>query len=115
MRKVLLQMGPSVDGIVAGGPTEAGEAGATEEDEAGKRWKGQSLHEVGTHIMGRRGSRPYRDSAMTDPSAERSAFLFLTPQTVTRPVEASTMKVKNVPVGSFAPGGTEAPRAVKLP
>jgi dihydrofolate reductase len=53
MRKVLLQMGPSVDGIVAGGPTEAGEAGATEEDEAVKRWKVQSLHEVGTHIMGR--------------------------------------------------------------
>jgi dihydrofolate reductase len=53
MRKVLLQMGLSVDGIVAGGPTEAGEAGATEEDEAVKRWKVQSLHEVGTHIMGR--------------------------------------------------------------
>ena len=53
MRKVLLQMGLSVDGIVAGGPTGTGEAGATAEDESVKRWKVQSLHEVGTHIMGR--------------------------------------------------------------
>jgi hypothetical protein len=45
-------MGLSVDGIVAGGPTEAGEAGATEEDEAVKRWKVQSLHEVGTQLRG---------------------------------------------------------------
>lgn len=53
MRKVLLQMGLSVDGIVAGGPPGTGEAGATEEDEAVRRWKVQSLDDVGTHIMGR--------------------------------------------------------------
>ncbi len=53
MRKVVLQMGLSVDGIVAGGPPGTGEAGATEEDEAVRRWKIQSLGEVGTHIMGR--------------------------------------------------------------
>jgi dihydrofolate reductase len=53
VRKVLLQMGLSVDGIVAGGPPGTGEAGATEEDAAVRRWKIQSLGEVGTHIMGR--------------------------------------------------------------
>ena len=53
MRKVLLQMGLSVDGIVAGGPRGTTEAGAPPEDEAVRRWKVQSLHQVGTHIMGR--------------------------------------------------------------
>jgi dihydrofolate reductase len=53
VRKVLLQMGLSVDGIVAGGPTARGQAGGTTEDEEVRRWKVQSLHEVGTHIMGR--------------------------------------------------------------
>jgi dihydrofolate reductase len=53
MRKVLLQMGVSVDGIVAGGPQGADEAGATDEDEAVRRWKLRSLEQVGTHIMGR--------------------------------------------------------------
>jgi hypothetical protein len=50
---------------------------------------------------------------MTDPSAERFAFLLLTPQTVTWPLDASTMNVKKVPVGRLPPGGTEASRAVK--
>jgi dihydrofolate reductase len=53
MRKVLLQMGLSVDGIVAGGPPGTGEAGAPHEDEAVRRWKVESLQQVGTHIMGR--------------------------------------------------------------
>jgi dihydrofolate reductase len=53
MRKVLLQMGLSVDGIVAGGPPGAGEAGSTQEDEAVRNWKVNSLRDVGTHIMGR--------------------------------------------------------------
>jgi hypothetical protein len=53
MRKVLLQMGLSVDGIVAGGPQGTSEAGASEEDDAVRRWKVESLHQVGTHIMGR--------------------------------------------------------------
>jgi dihydrofolate reductase len=53
MRKVLLQMGLSVDGIVAGGPQDTTEAGEPPEDEAVRRWKVQSLDEVGTHIMGR--------------------------------------------------------------
>jgi dihydrofolate reductase len=53
MRRVLLQMGLSVDGIVAGGPRGTSEAGAPDEDETVRRWKIESLHEVGTHIMGR--------------------------------------------------------------
>jgi dihydrofolate reductase len=53
MRKVLLQMGLSVDGIVAGGPQGTSEAGAPQEDEAVRRWKVESLRQVGTHIMGR--------------------------------------------------------------
>jgi len=53
MRKVLLQMSLSVDGIVAGGPQGTSEAGALQEDEAVRRWKVQSLHQVGAHIMGR--------------------------------------------------------------
>ncbi len=53
VRKVLLQMGLSVDGIVAGGPQGASQAGAPDEDEAVRRWKVESLHQVGAHIMGR--------------------------------------------------------------
>jgi dihydrofolate reductase len=53
MRKVLLQMGLSVDGIVAGGPPGAGEAGEDHEDEGVRAWKVASLAQVGTHIMGR--------------------------------------------------------------
>jgi dihydrofolate reductase len=53
MRRVVLQMGLSVDGIVAGGQQGTGEAGAPHEDEAVRRWKVQSVQEVGTHIMGR--------------------------------------------------------------
>jgi dihydrofolate reductase len=53
MRKVLLQMGLSVDGIVAGGPQGTSEAGAPDEDEEVRRWKVRSLDQVGTHIMGR--------------------------------------------------------------
>jgi dihydrofolate reductase len=69
MRKVLLQMGLSVDGIVAGGPQGTSDAGAAEEDEAVRRWKVESLHQVGTHIMGRvtyeqmAGYWPYNGSA----------------------------------------------------
>jgi dihydrofolate reductase len=52
MRKLILQMGLSVDGIVAGGPPgpSASDAG---EDEGVRRWKIDSLDQVGTHIMGR--------------------------------------------------------------
>jgi dihydrofolate reductase len=53
MRRVLLQMGLSVDGIVAGGPPGTSEAGAPDEDAELRRWKVESLHEVDTHIMGR--------------------------------------------------------------
>ena len=58
MRRVLLQMGLSVDGIVAGGPQGTSEAGATHEDEAVRRWKVQSLQEVGALVQ-----RPARASA----------------------------------------------------
>lgn len=53
MRKVLLQMGLPVDGIVSGGPPGARQAGASDEDEAVVRWKLDSLDQVSTHIMGR--------------------------------------------------------------
>ena len=53
MRKVLLQMGLSVDGIVAGGPQGTAQAGEPPEDAAVRRWKVESLRQVGTHIMGR--------------------------------------------------------------
>src|ERR1700686_1497540 len=53
MRKVLLQMGLSVDGIVNGGPQGTPEAGEPPEDEAVRRWKVQSLDQVGPPIMGR--------------------------------------------------------------
>jgi dihydrofolate reductase len=53
MRRVLLQMGISVDGIVAGGPQNVGKPGLPDEIEAVRAWKLESLHQVGTHIMGR--------------------------------------------------------------
>ncbi|MGH3123120.1 MAG: dihydrofolate reductase family protein [Streptosporangiaceae bacterium] len=52
MRRVLLQMGVSVDGIVAGGPEGHGGPGAAEHEDV-KAWKVESLHQAGTHIMGR--------------------------------------------------------------
>jgi dihydrofolate reductase len=54
MRKVLLQMGLSVDGIVAGGPQGTSDAdNPADEDEGVRRWKLEALNQVGTHIMGR--------------------------------------------------------------
>jgi dihydrofolate reductase len=53
MRRVLLQMGISLDGIVAGGPQGRSNPGPPDEIEAVRAWKLESLHEVGTHIMGR--------------------------------------------------------------
>jgi hypothetical protein len=50
---VLLQMGLSVDGIVAAGPQGTSEAGQSDEDDAVRRWKMKSLDQVGTHITGR--------------------------------------------------------------
>jgi dihydrofolate reductase len=53
MRKLLLQMGLSVDGIVAGGPQGASDADDSEEDARVRSWKVEWLGQVGTHIMGR--------------------------------------------------------------
>jgi dihydrofolate reductase len=53
MRRVLLQMGVSLDGMVAGGPQGTARAGQPEENEAVTAWKVESLGQVGTHIMGR--------------------------------------------------------------
>jgi dihydrofolate reductase len=53
MRRVVLQMGISLDGIVAGGPQGGGNPGLPDEIEAVRAWKLESLHQVGTHIMGR--------------------------------------------------------------
>jgi dihydrofolate reductase len=53
MRRVLLQMGVSVDGIVAGGPQGGANPEPPNENEAVRAWKVESLRQVGTHIMGR--------------------------------------------------------------
>ena len=52
MRRVLLQMGVSLDGIVAGGPKGRAEPGGAGHPDV-KAWKLESLRQVGTHIMGR--------------------------------------------------------------
>jgi dihydrofolate reductase len=49
VRRLLLQMGLSVDCIIAGGPQDE----EPEEDEAVRAWKVESLSHIGTHIMGR--------------------------------------------------------------
>lgn len=71
MRRVVLQMGISVDGIVAGGPRGQEQPGGAEHPDV-KAWKLESLHKVGTHIMGR---VTYEEMAAhwpssTDPYAE---------------------------------------------
>jgi dihydrofolate reductase len=53
MRAVILQMGVSVDGYVAGPDGDNGDWGLPPEDEAVTTWKLDSLRPVGTHIMGR--------------------------------------------------------------
>lgn len=52
MRRLVLQMGISLDGMVAGGPEGQEEPGGAEHPDV-KAWKLESLHEIGTHIMGR--------------------------------------------------------------
>jgi dihydrofolate reductase len=52
MRRVVLQMGVTVDGYVAG-PGGAGDWGLAPEHPDVRAWKVGSLHQVGTHIMGR--------------------------------------------------------------
>ena len=52
MRPVVLQMGVTVDGYVAG-PGGAGDWGLPPEHPDVRAWKVASLREVGTHIMGR--------------------------------------------------------------
>jgi dihydrofolate reductase len=53
MRAVILQMGVSLDGYVAGPDGDNGDWGLPPEDEAVTAWKLDSLRRVGTHIMGR--------------------------------------------------------------
>lgn len=53
MRKLVLQMGVSVDGYVAGGPEEAGQSGPPGEHPEVTAWKLDQLRKVGLHIMGR--------------------------------------------------------------
>jgi dihydrofolate reductase len=52
MRKLFLQMGVSLDGFVAR-PDGAHEWGYQGEDDATRRWKLDSLHNAGAHLMGR--------------------------------------------------------------
>jgi dihydrofolate reductase len=53
MRAVILQMGVSLDGYVAGSDGNNGDWGLPPEDEAVTAWKLDSVRQVGTHIMGR--------------------------------------------------------------
>jgi dihydrofolate reductase len=52
MRRVVLQMGVTLDGYVAG-PGGEGDWGLPDERPDVRAWKVASLHQVGTHIMGR--------------------------------------------------------------
>jgi dihydrofolate reductase len=52
MRRVVLQMGVTLDGYVAG-PGGEGDWGLPAEHPAVRAWKVASLQQVGTHIMGR--------------------------------------------------------------
>ena len=52
MRRVVLQMGVTLDGYVAG-PGGEGDWGLPPEDPDVRAWKVASLRQVGTHIMGR--------------------------------------------------------------
>jgi dihydrofolate reductase len=52
MRRVVLQMGVTLDGYVAG-PGGEGDWGLPPEDPGVRAWKVASLRRVGTHIMGR--------------------------------------------------------------
>jgi dihydrofolate reductase len=52
MRRLVLQMGVSLDGIVAGGPKGQTGLGDAEHPDV-KAWKLESLRGIGTHIMGR--------------------------------------------------------------
>jgi dihydrofolate reductase len=52
MRRVILQMGISLDCIVAGGPKGGADPAAPEHKDV-KAWKLESLRQVGTHVMGR--------------------------------------------------------------
>jgi dihydrofolate reductase len=65
MAKLVLQMGVSVDGYVAGGPQDAGRPGAAEHPEV-TAWKLEQLSRVGLHIMGR---VTYEEMAAYWPSA----------------------------------------------
>jgi len=65
MRKLILHMGISIDGFVAG-TDGAHDWGYTGEDEAAKRWKLDSLWNAGAHLMGR---VTYEDMASVWPSS----------------------------------------------
>lgn len=53
MRDVVLQMGVSVDGYVAGGPRRGDDPGGSEEHPDVTAWKVKHVREAGVHIMGR--------------------------------------------------------------
>jgi dihydrofolate reductase len=52
MRKLVLQMGVSIDGYVGGGPAHVGDPGGPEHPDV-TAWKLERLREVDLHIMGR--------------------------------------------------------------
>src|SRR4029077_13232153 len=53
MRRLVLQMGVSVDGYVAGGPERKAYLGGPGEHPDVTAWKVDRLHEIGLHVMGR--------------------------------------------------------------
>lgn len=74
MRRVVLQMGISLDGIVAGGPDEQGDPGSPGEHTDVTAWKVESLRQTGTHIMGR---VTYEQMAAHWPSANDEYAVFM--------------------------------------
>ena len=80
MRRVVVQMGVTVDGYVAG-PGGEGDWGLPAEDPDVRDWKLASLRQVGTHIMGR---VTYEQMAVHWPAAtdEYAAFMNKLPKVV---------------------------------
>src|SRR5260370_6667329 len=80
MRRVVLQMGVTLDGYVAG-PGGEGDWGLPPEHPGALAWKVASLRQVGTHIMGR---VTYQQMAQYWPTAtgDYAAFMNNLPKVV---------------------------------
>jgi dihydrofolate reductase len=85
MRRVVLQMGVTVDGYVAGTGSE-GDWGLPAEHPDVRAWKTASLRRVGTHIMGR---VTYEEMAAYWPKAPEDYAIFM--NTVPKVVFSTTL------------------------